>query len=84
MLLNFKAPIGNSIYKTYDQQGIKLVTRLKLGLSHLSEHKFRDKFADSLNPLVLVLYKLSLHFICFYTAKIILLYTEHLWLIQNV
>ena len=37
--------------KIYDLLGIKLLTRLRLGFSHLSEHKFRHNFADSLNPL---------------------------------
>ena len=31
--------------------GTKLLTRLRLGFSHLSEHIFRHNFADSLNPL---------------------------------
>ena len=51
MLLNFIRPIGNSTYKIYDPLGIKLLTRLWLGFSHLFEHKFRHNFADSLNPL---------------------------------
>ena len=51
MFLNFIKPTGNSTYKIYDLLGIKLLTRLRLGFSHLSEHKFRHKFADSLNPL---------------------------------
>ena len=51
MLLNFIRSIGNSTYKIYDPLGIKLLTRLRLGFSHLSEHKFRHNFADSLNPL---------------------------------
>ena len=51
MLLNFIRPTGNSTYKIYDPLGIKLLTRLRLGFSHLSEHKFRHNFADSLNPL---------------------------------
>ena len=51
MLLNFIRPIANSTYKIYDPLGIKLLTRLRLGLCHLSEHKFRHNFADSLNPL---------------------------------
>ena len=51
MLLNFIRPVGNSTYKMYDPLGIKLLTRLRLGFSHLSEHKFRHNFADSLNPL---------------------------------
>ena len=31
--------------------GIKLITRLRLGLSHLREHKFKHSFQDTLNPL---------------------------------
>ena len=31
-------------------QGIKLLTRLQVGLSHLHEHKFRHNFQDSLDP----------------------------------
>ena len=41
----------NITYKTYDRLGIKLLTRLWLGFSHLSKQKFRHTFADSLNPL---------------------------------
>ena len=51
MLLNFIRPIVNSIYKIYDPLGIKLLIRLRLGFSHLSEHEFRHNFADSLNQL---------------------------------
>ena len=51
MLLNFLRPIGTSTHKIYDPLGIKLLTRLRLGFSHLSEHKFRHNFANSLNPL---------------------------------
>ena len=51
MLLNFIRPTGNSTYKIYDPLAIKLLTRLRLGFNHLSEHKFRHNFAGSLNPL---------------------------------
>ena len=51
MLLNFIRPTENNTYKIYDPLGIKLLTRLGFGFSHLSEHKFRDNFVDSLNPL---------------------------------
>ena len=51
MLLNLIRPMGNSTYKIYDSLGIKLLTRLRLGFSHLPEHKFRHNFADLLNPL---------------------------------
>ena len=31
-------------------KGIKLFTRLRLGLSHLREHKFKHSFQDTINP----------------------------------
>ena len=50
-LLKIFYRMGNSTYKIYDPLGIKLLARLRLGFSHLSEHKFGHNFADSLNPL---------------------------------
>ena len=44
-------PVQNSIYKIHDPLGIKLLTRLRLGLSHLNEHRFKHNFQDCLNPL---------------------------------
>ena len=41
----------NSIFECHNPQGIKFLTRLHLGLSHLREHKFKHSFQDSLNPL---------------------------------
>ena len=35
MLLDFIRPTGSSTYKLYDPLGIKLLTRLRLGFSHL-------------------------------------------------
>ena len=34
-----------------DSFGIKLLTRLRLDLSHLREQKFNHKFQDAINPL---------------------------------
>ena len=53
-LLKFIRPSGNSVFKCHNPKGIKLLTRLRLGLSHLREHKFRHDFLDSLNPVVVV------------------------------
>ena len=50
-LLNFIRPCANSIFDIHNPLGIKLSTRLRLGLSHLHEHKFRHCFRDTLNPL---------------------------------
>ena len=31
--------------------GLKLITKLRLGLSHLQFHKFKNSFQDTLNPI---------------------------------
>ena len=50
-LLKIGRPMQNSIYNIHEPVGIKYLTRLRLGLSHLNEHKFRNSFQDCLNPL---------------------------------
>ena len=42
---------SNCIFNCHSPKGIKLITRLSLGLSHLGEHKFRHNFQDTLNPI---------------------------------
>ena len=43
--------IRNSVFNVADIYGIKLLTRLRVGLSHLREHKFRHNFQDIINLL---------------------------------
>ena len=43
-ILKFIRPFSNSIFNCHSTKGIKLITRLRLGLSHLREHKFQDNF----------------------------------------
>ena len=50
-LVKIGHPHANSTYRIHNQVGIKLLTRLRLCLSHLNEHKFRHNFADCVNPL---------------------------------
>ena len=50
-VLKYIRPSANSVFKCHDSKGIKFLTRLRLGLSHLREHKFKHSFQDSLNPL---------------------------------
>ena len=40
--------ILNSFFNCHSPKWIKLITRLRLGLSHLHEHKFRHNFQDTL------------------------------------
>ena len=50
-LLNFIRPSGSTVVICHYPKGVKLLTRLRLGLSHLREHKFKYSFQDSLNPI---------------------------------
>ena len=50
-LLSFIRPKGNEIFQVFDPGGLKLLSRLRLNLSHLREHKFNHKFSDTLVPL---------------------------------
>ena len=43
-------PVPNSVFNIHDQIGIKLLTRLTLGLSHLNEHRFNHIFQNCKNP----------------------------------
>ena len=44
-------PKANSVFDGNSSKGLKFVTRLRLGLSHLREHKFNHSFQDPINPL---------------------------------
>ena len=37
------------VYDCHKPKGIKLLTRLRVGLSHLCEHKFKHSFQDTFN-----------------------------------
>ena len=50
-IFNFTRPSPNSFFDFHNHKGIKLITRFKLGLSHLREHKFRHSFQGTINPL---------------------------------
>ena len=50
-LSKFIRPSGNSVFRFHNPKGIELLTRLRIGLSHLQEHKFKHGFLDSLNPI---------------------------------
>ena len=41
---------ARSLYGIHHPVGNKLLTRLRIGLSHLRSHKFTHKFQDTLNP----------------------------------
>ena len=49
-ILKFVRPNGNSTFKLGNDFGIILLTRLRVGFSHLREHKFRHRFLDTIDP----------------------------------
>ena len=50
-ILNFIRPLPNIVSNSHNPQGLKLLKRLRLGLSHLLYHKFKHNFLDTINPL---------------------------------
>ena len=51
LILKFLRPEPNRISSTQNFEGLKLLTRMRLSLSHLDDHKFRPNFQDCLNPI---------------------------------
>ena len=49
--MKFIRPEPNRISSTQNFEGSKLLTRMRLSLSHLADHKFRHNFRDCLNPI---------------------------------
>ena len=47
----FIRPKSRIAYNIVDPIGLKFLSRLRLNLSHLREHKFRHNFLDTINPL---------------------------------
>ena len=50
-IFKFIRPSLNSISNSHSLNGIKLIARLRLGLNHFREHKFRHNFQGTLNPI---------------------------------
>ena len=50
-ILKFIRPTANSIFRFHNPIGVKLLSRPRLGLSHLREYKLKHSFQDTLNPL---------------------------------
>ena len=51
-LLTFIRPNQCSIYNIIDPPGLKLLTRLRVNLSHLRDHKFKHNFLDTLKDIL--------------------------------
>ena len=70
-LLKIGPPTAKWTYNIHNPTGLKFLTRLKPGLSHLNEHKFKHNFQDCVNsPCTHVVWKLNPFPISFFTAII--------------
>ena len=49
-LLKFIRPSRNSVFNCHNCKEIKYLTRLRLSLRHLRQHKFKHNFPNTLNP----------------------------------
>ena len=70
-ILKFIRPSSNSISNCHIPNGIKLITRLRSGHSHLLEHKFRHKFRIILIQFAVVGMTSRLQFIAYLIVQII-------------
>ena len=50
-ILNFIRPRSNDVFNVSHPKGLIFLTRLRVGLSHLREHKFKHSFLDTRNPI---------------------------------
>ena len=50
-ILAFIRPSTNSTFQCHNPKGLKLITRLGLGSSHLRFHKFKHSLQDTLNSI---------------------------------
>ena len=50
-ILHFIRPASNVIYNSHNPKVDKLITRLRLGMSHLREQKFKQHFQDLIDPI---------------------------------
>ena len=48
-ILQFIRSTPNRTFNCHNSIGIRLITRLRLGLSHIRDHKFKHSFLDCLN-----------------------------------
>ena len=67
-LLKIGWPNQRSVYRIYNPMRLKLINRLRLGLSHLNEHRINHNFKSCINPLLVVALQLNQSHIFYCTA----------------
>ena len=63
--VKFIRPEPNQVFNVENSEELKLLTRIRLGLSHLADHKCRHNFHDCVNPVFSCGQKIetSIHFL---------------------
>ena len=51
VILKFIRPEPNQVFNVESYEGLKFLTRIRLGLSHLVDDKFRHNLQDCINPI---------------------------------
>ena len=64
-ILDFIGPFANTAFQCHNPKGLKLITRLRLGLSHLRFHKFKHSFQDTLNPTCKITVEITVHYLLY-------------------
>ena len=50
-MLKFIRPFPSNVFRCNNYKTIRIITPLRVGMSHLREHKFKHNFQDCLNPI---------------------------------
>ena len=69
-MLNLIRPKCSETYGIHNLLGLKLLVCLRLGLTHLNDHKLYHNFRDYINPLCSCSLSNEYNFHFFYTAVI--------------
>ena len=51
VILKFIRPEPNKVFNAESSEGLKFLKRIKLGLSHLADHRYRHNFHGYVNPI---------------------------------
>ena len=82
-LLSFICLFQSKYYNIFDPR-LKFLICLRLGFSHLNEHRFCHNFQDCIIFYVLVVWRLKIFYITFCTATTFHSFARISWIVQNL
>ena len=83
-VLRFIRPKANCFFNCLNPKGIKLITKLRVGFSHLRDHKFKHSFHDCLNHIAAVVLKSKQLFIICFTVPTTYMKEKPFWATSNL